>query len=253
MPAFIGLAEKIRHCTFVIAVSSYGRSQLYRWIAQEHWKKVRVVHCGIEAKVFDAATDLAGSSRRFVCVARFSRQKGHLLLIEAAHRLAERGQHFELVLCGDGELRSDIEALISRYNLQAKVRILGWVSGPRVHEELLGARALVLPSFAEGLPVVIMEAMALRRPVVSTFVGGIPELVNSGADGWLVPAGDIEALADAMQACLETSVETLVRMGRAAQSRALSRHSVTTEATKLVGLFNQAIAKGADDKLPDHF
>ena len=83
----------------------------------------------------------------------------------------------------------------------------------QVRNEILAARALVLPSFAEGLPVVIMEAMALRRPVISTFVAGIPELVHPGEHGWLVPAGDVEALASAMQACLDTPTETLARMG----------------------------------------
>ncbi len=77
---------------------------------------------------------------------------------------------------------------------------------------------MVLPSFAEGLPVVIMEAMALRRPVISTYVAGIPELVRPGIDGWLVPAGDVEALAEAMQACLEAPVEELARMGEAAHA-----------------------------------
>jgi colanic acid/amylovoran biosynthesis glycosyltransferase len=234
---FIALAEKIRHCTFVVAISSYGRSQLYRWVAQRYWGKVKVVHCGIELKVFDAAKDLATPSRRFVCIARFSQQKGHLLLVEAACRLAKRGKDFELVLCGDGELRGAIEALIIRYNLQTKVHLLGWVDDMQVQAEVLNARALVLPSFAEGLPVVIIEAMALGRPIISTFIAGIPELVISGESGWLVPAGDIEALVAAMQTCLDASVETLARMGKSAQSRALLHHNVSTEAAKLVHLF----------------
>jgi glycosyltransferase involved in cell wall biosynthesis len=111
----------------------------------------------------------------------------------------------------------------------------------QVWEEILAARALVLPSFAEGLPVVIMEAMALRRPVISTFVAGIPELVHSGEHGWLVPAGDVEALVDAMRACLDAPIETLARMGQAAQKRVLLRHSVDTEVAKLAKLFEAAI------------
>ena len=233
----IGLAEKIRHCAFVVAISSYGLSQLYRCVEQKYWTKVKVVHCGIEPTVFDAAKSPATNARRFVCVGRLSQQKGHLILVEAAQRLALRGEDFELVLCGDGEMRTDIEALIRHYNLEAKIRILGWVDGPRVREEISNARALVLPSFAEGLPVAIMEAMALRRPVISTFVAGIPELVISGENGWLVPAGDIEGLVEAMQACLDANAETLARMGKAAQKRVLLRHNVNTEAGKLAGLF----------------
>ena len=88
----------------------------------------------------------------------------------------------------------------------------GWVSGQQVRTELLSSRALVLPSFAEGLPVAIMEAMALGVPVISTFVAGIPELVHAGEHGWLVPAGDVDALADAMQQCLDAPDETLERL-----------------------------------------
>ena len=106
----------------------------------------------------------------------------------------QKGTEFGLVLAGDGELRDDIEALVVEHRLEERVRITGWIDGEQVRDEILAARALVLPSFAEGLPVVIMEAMALRRPVISTFVAGIPELVAPGEHGWLVPAGDVEAL-----------------------------------------------------------
>ena len=161
--------------------------------------------------------------------------------MEAAQRLAARGVEFELVLVGDGEMRADIEALIKRHNLQDRVRITGWISSDQVRDEILAARALVLPSFAEGLPMVIMEAMALRRPVISTFVAGIPELVHPGEHGWLVPAGDVEALAEAMQACLDAPVDTLARMGEAAHERVLARHSVDTQAAKLGKLFQTAV------------
>ena len=137
----------------------------------------------------------AGGERRLVCVGRLCEQKGQLLLIEAARLLAERGTKFELVLAGDGEMRGEIEALIAKYRLTDTVRITGWISSDEVRAEILAARALVLPSFAEGLPVVIMEAMALRRPVITTFVAGIPELIQHGEHGWLVPAGDLESLA----------------------------------------------------------
>ena len=107
-------------------------------------------------------------------------------------------------------------------SLQAKVRITGWISSEKVREEILAARALVLPSFAEGLPVVIMEAMALRRPVISTYIAGIPELVHDGEHGWLVPAGDMEALVEAMRACLDAPAEMLTRMGEAARLARIS-------------------------------
>jgi colanic acid/amylovoran biosynthesis glycosyltransferase len=237
----IWLAEKIRRCAFVVAITSYGRSQLYRLVDHQHWPKIKVVHCGLEAAYFAAAVSPALGAPRLVCVGRLCEQKGQLLLIEAAQRLEAQVGHFELVLVGDGEMRGEIEGLIMRYNLQAKVRITGRVSSEQLRNEILAARALVLPSFAEGLPMVIMEAMALGRPIISTFVAGIPELVQPGKHGWLVPAGDVEALFEAMQDCLNSPVDRLASMGRAAQKRVLARHNVDTQAAQLAELFNATI------------
>jgi glycosyltransferase involved in cell wall biosynthesis len=237
----IGLAEKIRRCAFVVAVSSYGRSQLYRLVEHEHWPKVQVVHCGLEPTFHTEALSYAPTAKRLVCVGRLCEQKGQLLLVEAAHRLAVQGFHFELVLVGDGELRAEIEALIARYGLQSNIHITGWIDGERVRREILASRALILPSFAEGLPVVTMEAMALQRPVISTYVAGIPELVCPDEHGWLIPPGDVEALARAMRTCLEAPAETLARMGEAAHTRVLSRHDVDTQAAQLAHLFQSAV------------
>ena len=240
-PQFLHLGEKVRRAAFVVAVSAYGRSQLYRWVDHEHWSKVRVVHCGLERSFHDVPAQPVADVARLVCVGRLCEQKGQLLLLEAAHLLAQRGVRFELVLAGDGELRGAIEALVVRCGLQAQVRITGWVSGARVREELLGARALVLPSFAEGLPVVIMEAMALRRPVLTTYVAGIPELVQQGSNGWLFPAGCIESLAEAISDCLAQPVEVLQRMGEAAHERVLQRHDIDTEAARLAEHFKASL------------
>jgi colanic acid/amylovoran biosynthesis glycosyltransferase len=250
---FIGLPQKVRDSAFVVAISSYGRSQLYRWVEHEHWPKVQVVHCGLEPNFRDAPRSARPASRRLVCVGRLCEQKGQLLLVEAARLLAEQGSDFDLVLVGDGEMRPEIETLIARYKLQGKVRITGRISTEQLHEEVLAARALVLASFAEGLPMVIMEAMALRRPIISTYVAGIPELVQPGKHGWLVPAGDVEALADAMQACLDTPADALARMGDAAHQRVMARHNVDTQAAELADLFRSAITKswpapGASDE-----
>jgi glycosyltransferase involved in cell wall biosynthesis len=236
-PVALGLGEKGRRAAFVVAISSFGRSQLYRWLPQTHWARVQVVHCGLEPAFHQGVTSETGAGPRLVCVGRLCEQKGQLLLVEALQRVIARGQACELVLAGDGEMRAEIEALIERHRLQAHVRITGWIGSAQVRDEILAARALVLPSFAEGLPVVIMEAMALRRPVITTFVAGIPELVRDGSNGWLVPAGDVEALADAMVACLDAAPDALARMGAAAHERVLARHDVDREAAKLVALF----------------
>jgi len=239
-PQGLHLREKIGLAKFVVAISSYGRSQLYRWVDYSQWNKVKVVHCGLE-KAFHAVTAVpVPEIRRLVCVGRLCEQKGQLLLIEAMHRLAEKGVSFELVLAGDGEMRPEVEALISRYQLTGKVRITGWISGQQVREELLAARAMVLPSFAEGLPVVVMEAMALRRPVLTTYVAGIPELVIDDLNGWLFPAGSVDALVVAMEKCLATDISRLQEMGDLAHDRVLERHDIDTEAAKLAGHFKES-------------
>jgi colanic acid/amylovoran biosynthesis glycosyltransferase len=240
----IGLAEKIRRCAFVVAVSSYGRSQLYRLVEQQLWPKVEVVHCGVDRAFYNAPPSSPPVVRRLVCVGRLCERKGQVLLVEAARRLAGQGLDFTLVLAGDGELRCEIERLIASYKLEGNIRVTGWISNERVRDEILAAQALVLPSFAEGLPVVIMEAMALGRPIISTYVAGIPELVRPGEHGWLVPAGDVNALIEAMQTCFDTPAATLARMGSAARERVLARHNVDVETPKLAALFWKNISGG---------
>lgn len=238
---FIALPEKIRRADFVVGVSSFGRSQLFRYASHEHWKKVHVVHCGLETAFYEQATARAISKHRLICVGRLCEQKGQLLLLEATRILMERGTAMELVLAGDGEMRGELERLISRYKLEEVVRITGWISSEQVRHELLAARALVLPSFAEGLPVVIMEAMALRRPVISTFIAGIPELVEPGQHGWLVPAGDVTSLASAMKDCLDAPDAKITQMGEAAYVRVIERHSIDEQTNRLAQLFKGSI------------
>jgi colanic acid/amylovoran biosynthesis glycosyltransferase len=242
-PRFLHLGHKIRDAAFVVAISSYGRSQLWRWLPAQEWGKVSVVHCALEGSFFQGSDSVAAQpAPRLVNVGRLCAQKGQLLLVEAAALLKRDGLRFELVLAGDGEMRAPIEAAIARHQLADSVRITGWVDSATVRREMLAARALVLPSFAEGLPVVIMEAMAVGRPVVTTRIAGIPELVREGVDGWLVPPGDIVALKQAMRECLEASPERLLEMGRAANERVRQRHDADVEAAKLKTLFNAAHA-----------
>ena len=153
-PDLIALREKIERCAFALAVSSFGLSQLYRRARFDDWRKLHVVRCGVDASFFDWPRSPVPESPRLVSVGRLSSQKGQLLLIEAAAELARRGVWFELVLVGDGELRGEIETAIAHHGLGDRVRITGWADGDRVKKEILASRALVLPSFAEGLPVV---------------------------------------------------------------------------------------------------
>jgi len=236
-PQFLGLGEKIRRSAFVVAISSFGRSQLFRWVEHSYWNKVEVVHCGLEPAFYQGVSTEIPEKLQLVCVGRLCEQKGQLLLLEAMKMLADRGVDFELVLAGDGEMRAEIEQLMVKYQLTSRVRITGWISSDQVRDEILASRALVLPSFAEGLPVVIMEAMSLRRPVLTTYVAGIPELVKHEKSGLLFEAGSVEALADAIQSILSMPNPALVQMGEAARLQVLLRHDIDVEASKLARLF----------------
>lgn len=236
-PEFIRLSEKIQHCAFVVAITSYCRSQIYRWIPQANWHKVKVVHCGIEPSFHDNLPEAFPAEHRLVCVGRLCEQKGQLILLAAAAKLKTRFINFKLVLAGDGEMRQEIERQIDNLDLRANVHITGWISSNQVREEILKSRAMVLPSFAEGLPVVVMEAMALKRPVISTYIAGIPELVVQGVNGFLCAAGDVDDLAKHMESCLLADEDTMKKMGSNAQSAVLARHHIATEAAKLAKLF----------------
>jgi glycosyltransferase involved in cell wall biosynthesis len=239
-PEAIGLSRKIRSAAFVVAVSSYGRSQLMRWSDEANWKKLHVVHCGIDDESCAGPVGASAPGRGLLCIARLAEQKGLHVLLEATATLRDQGHEFDLVLAGDGPLRESLERRIRDLGLAHLVTMTGWISGERVRAEIERARAFVLPSFAEGLPVVIMEAMALARPVISTYIAGIPELVLPGVTGWLVPPGNPASLAEAMRQALSAAPDELVRMGEAARHRVLERHDVMREAEKLEILMQMA-------------
>jgi glycosyltransferase involved in cell wall biosynthesis len=239
-PSGLSLAEKIEHSSAVIAVSSFGRSQLFRWIPHTAWPKVHVVRCGVDAAFLAGGPQPVADNRRFVCVGRLCEQKGQLLILDALAVLAREGVPFELVLAGDGPMRDEVERRVRELDLGDRVRITGWISSEVVRKELLEARVLMLPSFAEGLPVVLMEALALGRPAITTFVAGIPELVEHGATGWLIPAGSVPALAAAARRALETAPAELARMGQAGAAAVGERHDARLEAARLLEIFRTA-------------
>ncbi len=242
-PQGLLLREKIRDARFVNAISSYGRSQLMRWSDYRDWARIRVVHCGLDQAFLHDSPDSGTTkpTRGLVCVGRLSAQKGQLLLIEAMARLRERGLEPELILAGDGEMRGEVEALIRQHGLTGQVRITGWIDSATVRDLLEKSSAMVLPSFAEGLPVVIMEAFACRRPVLTTYVAGIPELVQDGINGFLFPAGSVDAIADAIERLLALSPDEQSRMGEAGRTAVLERHDIRTEMQKMRQQFEEVI------------
>ena len=234
----LALSTKIQRAKFVVAISSFGRSQLYRWCDRSNWSKIHVVRCGLDEMFLNTSSRSIPFTPQLVCVGRLCEQKGQLLLIEAAGRLAREGLDFKLVLVGDGALRDEIEQAIARLAIEDKIEITGWASNAEVQQHILASRAMVLPSFAEGLPVVIMEALALGRPVISTYIAGIPELVESEVCGWLVSAGSITALTDKMRTAIQMPVEELEQMGKRGMARVKQNYDVKQEALKLAALIN---------------
>ncbi len=235
-PDPLHLATKIAAAGFVVGISSYGRSQLYRYTDIDQWSKIHVVHCGLGDDFLDSPPTLPTDAPKFVTVSRLHEQKGIPLLVEAVAKLVGEGIDVRIDIIGDGPLRAKLEQLIARHGVAGQIRLLGWQSSDTVREALLDSRGLVLPSFAEGLPVVVMESLALHRPVITTRIAGMGELVEHGTNGWLVMAGDVDALAAAIRDALERAPEELLAMGSEGADRVRRDHRATTESRKLLKL-----------------
>jgi colanic acid/amylovoran biosynthesis glycosyltransferase len=238
-PDAIALSEKIARARFVCGISSFGRSQLYRRTKFKDWSKIHVVRCGVEPVFLEGDGRPFPTAPELVSVGRLNEQKGQILLIDALGKLAKEGVDFHLTLVGDGEMRADVEEAIARHGIVDRVHITGWASGAVVRDKILSARAMILPSFAEGLPVVIMEALGLERPVLSTYVAGIPELVEPNKSGWLIPAGSVDAIADAVREVLATPTERLIEMGKAGRQAVVERHDIRGTAAALHALIER--------------
>jgi colanic acid/amylovoran biosynthesis glycosyltransferase len=235
-PGMLDLPAKIADAAQVVAISDFGRSQLMRWTSPDQWGKLQVVRCGIDEGFAAAEPAPLVAAVELVCVARLSGQKGLPLLIEAIDLLRKRNVPVHVTLVGDGELRGDIERMIADRGLGALVTITGYLDADGVRARLVAARAMILPSFAEGLPVVIMEALALSVPVITTAIAGVPELVDSSC-GWVVPAGSVKALADAMIAALAADPAELRAMGGIGRARVLARHDARANGAAMAELF----------------
>lgn len=238
-PAGLDLRGKIADAHRVMAISSYGRSQLMRWSDPAHWNKLVVMRCGVDRLFTEEPPQLERQTSVFCCVARLSAQKGLPLLIEAAASLAKAGLVFHLVLVGDGEMRTELERMIAAHGLGGHVTITGYVDSATVREIVASSLAMVLPSFAEGLPVVIMESLAMRTPVIASAIAGTPELVDANC-GWLIPAGSVEALTEAMSSALAATPDSMRAKGEIGRQRVLEHHDAQLNARDLVELLRAA-------------
>jgi glycosyltransferase involved in cell wall biosynthesis len=247
------LGEKIVRSVFTVAITSFTRSQCMMFVPVEAWSRLHIVRCGPEAELLKSEPPPLpakgagpGRGRRLVWVGRICEEKGVPVLLEASERLVREGLAFELVMVGEGPLRGAAEAVIRERGLGEQIIITGWMNGEEVREQIARSHAMVLPSFAEGLPAVIMEAMALRRPAISTYIAGIPELIEPGQNGWLVPAGSVDALVDAMREVIQAPVSELERLGRASRDAVLRLHNTPVEVRKLEGLIRESIEARSD-------
>ena len=238
-PEELDLRGKIADSAFCVSISSFCTGQLMRWSDVADWPKIRIVRCGVDDKfITERPEHPFPTANQFCSVARLSGQKGIPLLIEAAARLKRDGHVFRLGILGGGELQSHIEASIVEHDLVDNVELVGWTNSDEVIRHLLSSRAMVLPSFAEGLPVVIMEALALERPVIVSAIAGTPELVDEQC-GWLIPSGSVDALVDALKSAINASPQELSEKGKIGRERVIALHDSRTNGAQLFDLIKQ--------------
>lgn len=232
------LPVKVREASLVACISDFCRSQLMALVEESHWSKLHVVHCGIEPEVFDVA-DRAGSDRlRLLCVGRLVPEKGQTLLLEAMAELGRRGVDVEAVLVGDGPRREALE--VRAAELRVDVRFAGAVSSEEVVGYYEWADVFCLPSFAEGVPVVLMEAMATAMPVVTTRIAGIAELVDDGRSGLLVAPGRVDLLADAIERLADDDALRL-ELGKAGREKVVAEFDAAASAVRLRQLLGELV------------
>lgn len=231
-------AKKLQRCAFAICISEFGRSLLLENTSPSYADKVHVVRCGCVPPP-EEDIEPAPRSGRIICVARLSPEKGHKILLEALSLLRQRGVGFHCTFVGGGPLEQEIRNLAELLGLSVQVTLTGPLPPSQVAEQLKRSDVAVLASYGEGIPVVILEAFGYRRPVVATCVGGIPELVRSGENGFLVPPGNATALADALQALLGDSA-LAASFGEQGRRAVLSRHDPETAAEEMRRLFSAA-------------
>lgn len=241
-PTISSMGLKIHHAAFVVAISNYCRVQLVRFSNYAYWDKIIIVHCGLKIEEFDARFDFDKDNQNLVCVGRLCPQKGQLLIPQAIAQLKHEFPHMKVHFIGDGESRPALEAAIKTYDVGALVQLHGWMANRDVRKMIANCRLFLLPSFAEGLPVVIMEAFALGRPVISTYIAGIPELVDTKC-GWMIPAGSIQDIVVAIRKGLTATPNELSAMGKEGRARVEQEHDLKKIAKQLYNEFTAITLK----------
>ena len=213
------LREKIEAASFICCISSYGRSQLMMLCPSESWSKLLIARLGVDLDSFLPRPAVEESGQlEIVCVGRLVAAKGQHVLLSAFRELVLSGRDVRLRYVGKGPDADSLRAAARSYKIIDQVIFEGAVSSDRVRELLEQATVFVLPSFAEGIPIALMEAMAMEIPCISTTVGGIPELIRNEVDGLLVPPSDEKQLSEALFRLVDDA-SLRRRLGRAGRLR----------------------------------
>lgn len=225
------LDEKIARAAFVACISHFCRSQAMIFSDKAHWGRLHIVHCGVDPALYDSPRGAAG--KRLLFVGRLAAVKGVPVLFQAMQAIAGDHPDMRLTLIGDGPERRALEDQARSMGLSGMVHFAGYKGQAEVTAALRETDLLVLPSFAEGLPVVLMEALAARVPVLTTRIAGVGELVEDGVSGRLVAPGDPVALAAALHALLDATPEARAAMGEAGRAHVVAEFDSLAEAFKL--------------------
>ena len=191
------LPEKAADAAFVVCISDFARSQVMALLPESAWGKLPVVHCGVDTAAY---APVARASRddgalHVLCVGRLVPEKGQAVLLDALGRVRAAGRDVRLTFVGDGPSRPALEATARERGLDGAVTFAGAVGQDEIRDLYAAADVFCLPSFAEGVPVVLMEAMAMEIPVVMTRIAGAAELIADGESGVLVAPGRADELA----------------------------------------------------------
>jgi colanic acid/amylovoran biosynthesis glycosyltransferase len=234
------LVKKIGDADAIVCISDFTRSQLMAVVDEDQWPKLHVVRCGIEPAAYERVGEPPEGRPRVLCVGRLVPEKGQPVLLHAFARLVERGVDAELELVGHGPAENDLKRLAEQLGVADRVIFAGAVGQDAIRAHYAAASVFCLPSFWEGIPVVLMEALACRRPVIATAVAGVRELVRDGETGLLVSPGREDELADALERLLGDPALGR-RMGEAGRRYVAECYDVDSSAESLARLFGGLI------------
>lgn len=231
------LTQKIIAADFIVCISHFARSQLMKLSPYEHWHKFEVSRLGVDPAVFSPkAFNAAPDVFEIICVGRLTCAKGQPILVEALAQLLAQGRSVRLRLVGDGEDRAALERQVKTLGLTDSVIFSGAVNQDHIRELYAAADIFCIPSFAEGIPVVLMEAMAMEIPCVTTRITGIPELIQDGETGLLVAPSSVDELAEAL-ARLMDDARLRLRLAKKGREYVLEHYDLAKNVERLADIF----------------